>query len=127
MIIVIRDVLSVEEAARTAEQVRSLRFVDGAVTAGRHAKLVKKNLQADTSQPEYAPLNQAVRDAILRHPAFLIAARPRHMTPILFSRYRDQMEYGAHVDDPIMHGLRTDVSFTLFLADPASYDGGELI
>jgi PKHD-type hydroxylase len=56
-----------------------------------------------------------------------MAARPRHVTPLLFSRYRDGMEYGTHVDDAILHNLRSDISFTLALADPASYDGGELV
>ena len=37
------------------------------------------------------------------------------------------MEYGSHVDDALMNGVRSDVSFTLFLSDPASYDGGALI
>jgi PKHD-type hydroxylase len=37
------------------------------------------------------------------------------------------MTYGTHVDDALMHGMRTDVSFTLFLSDPEDYDGGELI
>jgi PKHD-type hydroxylase len=37
------------------------------------------------------------------------------------------MHYGTHVDDALMGGIRTDMSFTLFLAEPGSYDGGELI
>ncbi|MFO7530012.1 MAG: hypothetical protein R6W86_14615 [Marinobacter sp.] len=53
------------------------------------------------------------------------------MAPILFSRYRDGMTYDNHVDDPVMgrgeNRIRTDISFTLFLDDPGSYDGGELI
>ena len=53
--------------------------------------------------------------------------RPRHVTPLLFSRYHDGMEYGTHVDDPLMYNLRSDVSFTLFLSDPATYTGGELV
>ena len=45
----------------------------------------------------------------------------------MFSRYEPGMHYGSHVDDALMQGMRTDVSFTLFLSDPASYDGGELV
>jgi PKHD-type hydroxylase len=45
----------------------------------------------------------------------------------MFSRYEPGHEYGAHVDDPLMAGKRSDVSFTLFLSDPASYEGGELV
>jgi PKHD-type hydroxylase len=49
------------------------------------------------------------------------------LTPLMFSRYEPGMNYGSHVDDALMQGLRTDVSFTLFLSDPESYDGGELV
>jgi PKHD-type hydroxylase len=63
----------------------------------------------------------------MRNGTFRMAFRPRHMTPLLFSRYHDGMEYGTHVDDPIMYNLRSDVSFTLFLSDPQTYAGGELV
>jgi PKHD-type hydroxylase len=56
-----------------------------------------------------------------------MAFRPRQVTPLLFSRYHDGMEYGTHVDDPLMYNLRSDISFTLFLSDPSTYDGGELV
>jgi PKHD-type hydroxylase len=49
------------------------------------------------------------------------------MTRLILSRYGEGQTYGSHVDDALMQGLRTDVSFTLFLSDPAIYDGGELI
>ena len=48
------------------------------------------------------------------------------MAPLILSRYEPGMDYGSHVDDALMHGVRTDVSFTLFLSDPESYDGGAL-
>jgi len=127
MILVINDVLTADDVAKVADRLAALRFIDGTTTAGWHAKLVKNNLQLDRTQPEYGPLNKAVTDALLRNPMFRMAARPRHITPLLFSRYRDNMEYGTHVDDPIMYNLRSDVSFTLMLADPATYDGGELV
>jgi PKHD-type hydroxylase len=127
MILVISDVLTPDDIAKVADKLNALRFVDGTATAGWHAKLVKNNQQVDRTQIEYQPLNKAVTEAIMRHPMFRMAARPRQVTPLLFSRYRDGMEYGTHVDDPVMQNLRSDVSFTLFLADPKSYDGGELV
>jgi hypothetical protein len=54
------------------------------------------------------------------------AARPKAMTPLILSRYRAGQTYGLHVDDALMGGLRTDLSFTLFLTPPGDYDGGEL-
>ena len=58
---------------------------------------------------------------------FGLAARPKALSPLLFSRYDTTMHYGSHVDDALMNGMRTDVSFTLFLSDPKDYDGGELV
>ena len=56
-----------------------------------------------------------------------LAVRPKALTSVMFSRYETGMDYGSHVDDALMDGMRTDVSFTLFLSDPESYDGGELV
>jgi len=72
-------------------------------------------------------VRKLVEERILAHDVFALAVRPKALTPILFSRYEPGMRYGSHVDDPLMQGLRTDVSFTLFLSDPESYDGGELV
>ena len=56
-----------------------------------------------------------------------MAALPQKFAKILISRYTPGMHYGAHIDDPVIAGTRTDLSFTLFLSDPESYQGGELI
>ena len=61
------------------------------------------------------------------HPVFALATRPKTILGPLFSRYQPGHAYGAHVDDALMGGIRSDVSFTLFLSDPASYGGGELV
>ena len=127
MILVIQNVLTPDNVTQIRAKLDTMKFVDGTATAGWHAKLVKKNLQADRAQPDYMPLNKAVAEALMRQPTFRMAARPRQITPLLFSRYRDEMEYGTHVDDPVMYNLRSDVSFTLFLSEPQEYDGGELV
>ena len=127
MILVIKDVLSPDDILKVSDKLTALKFVDGTKTAGWHAKLVKNNQQVDRTQLDYAPLNKSVSEAIMRNGQFRTAARPRHITPLLFSRYHDGMEYGTHVDDPIMYNLRSDISFTLFLAEPNTYDGGELV
>lgn len=49
------------------------------------------------------------------------------LTPLMFARYEKGKNYGSHVDDAMIGGMRTDVSFTLFLSDPKSYSGGELV
>lgn len=127
MILLINDVLTADDVAKVTDKLATMQFVEGTTTAGWHAKLVKNNLEADRNQPDYSALNKAVTDAIARNGTFRIAARPRHTTPLLFSRYRDNMEYGNHVDDPLMYNIRSDISFTLALSDPSAYDGGELV
>jgi PKHD-type hydroxylase len=55
------------------------------------------------------------------------AARPKAIVRLLISRYEPGMAYGTHVDDALMGGMRTDLSFTLFLCEPESYEGGALV
>jgi PKHD-type hydroxylase len=129
MIICIGNVLNPHELARVTRALEAVRFVDGRATAGWHAAQVKKNTQAEGRSPEVAELQNLVLEALKRNVLFQLAARPRRIHLPLFSRYRGEMQYGAHVDDAVMGAeqLRTDIAFTLFLSDPASYDGGELV
>lgn len=131
MILCIGEVLSADAVARIRAQLADVPFRDGRETAGWHARTVKRNEQADARDAGVRALRAEVDHAIANHVLFRMAARPRRIMPVRFSRYSDAMEYGAHVDDAIMDGpdgaTRTDVSFTLFLSDPESYDGGELI
>lgn len=103
------------------------RFVDGRATAGWHARTTKANLQADPTDDRLAALRRSLTDAILANELFQMAVRPRRLSPLILSRYERGMRYGAHVDDAMMGDLRADVSFTLFLSDPAGYAGGELV
>ena len=133
----IPDLLSAEERDRLTPLLAKAGFTDGALTAGWNAKLVKKNEQLDRGGAGYGEVEPIVRAALSRNATFAMAVRPRLMRPILFNRYAEGMSYGPHVDDPLMGyadaatsgqpPIRTDVAFTLFLADPGAYDGGELV
>jgi len=125
MQIVIGNVLSAEEVDLVRATLAQATFVDGRETAGFAARQVKHNRQISDRKAE--TVRKLVEERILAHDVFALAVRPKALTPILFSRYEPGMRYGSHVDDPLMQGLRTDVSFTLFLSDPESYDGGELV
>lgn len=125
MQIVIGNVLSADEVALAREALAGAKFVDGRATAGFAARMVKNNTQVDGSELE--TLRTLIAKRILENEIFRLAVRPKALTPLLLSRYENKMHYGSHVDDALMHGMRTDVSFTLFLSDPASYDGGELV
>jgi PKHD-type hydroxylase len=124
--IALSGILTGPEVAAMRDIAAGLPFGDGRATAGARARAVKANDQALPSPGRDALLEKA-RTAIMAHPVFQSAARPRQMTPLLLSRYRAGQTYGLHVDDALMGGVRTDLSFTLFLSDPKTYDGGALM
>jgi len=125
MQIVIGNVLSAEELDSLRTALARAQFVDGRETAGFSARLVKNNLQASDRRLE--TLRALVAERILENELFRLAVRPKALTPLMFSRYDPGMRYGSHVDDALMDGMRTDVSFTLFVSEPESYDGGDLV
>lgn len=130
MLIHIRQLLCEDEIRKVGELLDRTEFVDGTTTAGVRAALVKRNLQADEATAETRQASELVITALGRSAPFRAAVRPKAMLPALFSRYEPGMAYGEHLDNPIMGHpipLRTDVSVTVFLNDPAEYDGGELV
>lgn len=126
MILPIGNVLTPAEVDEARAELAAIRFEDGRQTAGWNAKLVKNNRQAAPGARSEA-LRQKLAERILANEVFAAAVRPKALTPLLFSRYEPGHAYGSHVDDALMGGLRTDISFTLFLAEPESYEGGELV
>lgn len=127
MIMQIQAVLAPETIAslKSALESPEAGFQPGAATAGWHAKAVKNNEQAAGAAARQVAAT--VEQALLRHPVFKAVARPKQLVGMLVSRYGAGMEYGLHVDDAIMHGVRTDLSFTVFLNGPEAYEGGELV
>lgn len=101
-------------------------FVDGRASAGWHARAVKRNLQARRTGPVAGAL-QTIERALLASAVFMAAARPKAIVRLTISRYEPGMAYGSHIDDALIGGVRTDLSFTLFLAEPARYEGGALV
>jgi PKHD-type hydroxylase len=127
MQIVIGNVLSASEVKTARAALKRARFVDGRATAGFAARMVKHNTQVDSGDRSLETVRRLISERILGNEVFRLAVRPKALTPLLLSRYEKGMHYGTHVDDALMNGLRTDVSFTLFLSDPKSYVGGELV
>jgi PKHD-type hydroxylase len=126
MILCIQSILTPAVLAEFRAALPRLSWVDGAGTAGWHAKLVKKNLQAAKDDALAETLRQRVLEGLHASELFKLAAWPRTAGSPLISRYDTGMEYGLHIDDALMGPLRSDISYTIFLSDPASYDGGEL-
>lgn len=117
-------------AAETVDQLRTLAsesdYADGRKTAGWAAREVKRNEQVEAG-PRIDTIRNLVRKALMAHPLFVSFTQPKSITRMLVSRYTQGMEYGLHVDDALMGGRRADLSFTLFLSEPDSYEGGELV
>jgi PKHD-type hydroxylase len=126
MILVIANVLSAADVAEVRAGLAKATFVDGKATAGWSARLVKSNLQASKG-PELDRVRTLVETRLMAHAVFALATRPKVIIGPLFSRYEPGHAYGTHVDDALLGGVRSDVSFTLFLSPPESYEGGELI
>ncbi|HEY4078870.1 MAG TPA: Fe2+-dependent dioxygenase [Rhizomicrobium sp.] len=138
MMIQIPNLLSGEQVAHMRGLLSGTDWVDGKATAGAQSAGAKYNLQV----PENAPAARALGDIILtalgQNERFTSCALALRVFPPLFNRYDTGMNFGAHIDNAIRFvkpslgtgapiRVRTDMSATLFLTDPADYDGGELV
>ncbi|PSB50702.1 Fe2+-dependent dioxygenase [filamentous cyanobacterium Phorm 6] len=130
MIICMANILTSEELGLIIDRLKNAEFVDGKLTAGWYAQQVKNNAQLKNDAAPTQELRNLVNQALKRNSLFQIAARPKAIRPIMFSRYQGGMYYGTHIDNAIMGDeelMRSDLSLTLFLSDPATYMGGELV
>ena len=132
MFLIIKSMLTPEEIARLTAIAGEMKFVDGKLTNTIHPE--KQNLQAprDPADALYAESVRIVSAAYMRNQQFRDFAYPKQMAAPLMSRYEAGMKYGKHCDAaylPIPPNivLRTDLSSTVFISDPASYEGGELV
>lgn len=125
------DILNADAVRKAVESLQTARFLDGRRTAGDAATRVKDNEQARGDEPEVIALARWIRLAIESHSVVRSAIRPVRWSSLLFSRYRPGQQYGAHTDNAFVYDrsgspLRSDMSFTLFLSEPESYEGGAL-
>lgn len=133
MALILPDVLTAEELAQARDALADAAWVDGRGTAGHLSHEVKHNAQLYWQDPRAQQLGTLVLGALQRHPMFLSAALPHAILPPLFNRYADGGHYGPHIDGAIRavegagRHIRTDLSLTLALNNPADYDGGELV
>ena len=129
MFLEIKDFLTPGEVARLQELSLRVQFVDGRLTNPHNQ--AKNNLQANEGDPLYAESSRIVAAAFARSEAFRNFAFPAHVAPPLLARYEVGMTYGAHSDTALMRFgeeiHRSDLSATVWLNPPASYDGGELV
>ena len=106
-------------------------FIDGKLSAGKLAKKVKHNQEVAAHDPSLQRLNETVIRALNAHPLYQAAALPQKVATPFYARYTQGMEYGSHVDDPVMgrapQQYRSDIAVTVFLTEPETYSGGELV
>lgn len=129
MLIEIHELLNSAQVDKLREMIAGANFVDGKLTAGMAAKRVKENLELEQVPELQQRLNRILMAAIAHSARFRSFALPNRMADFIVARYQPGMHYGDHVDDPIMGGgkFRTDVSMTIFLNEPDTYEGGELV
>ncbi|HEX2813389.1 MAG TPA: Fe2+-dependent dioxygenase [Sphingopyxis sp.] len=132
MLLHIPNVLTPAEASEFRRRLDGADWTDGRETVGAQGAKVKRNEQVPDASPLKAELGAAVLAALKRSPLFFAAALPRKILPPRFNRYAGGGAYGFHVDGAVMklatgEHLRSDLSCTLFLNDPADYEGGRLI
>lgn len=133
MLIQIRQILSPEQVREIHRLLDAANWGDGRGTAGYLSSRVKDNVQLSETDPLAVKLGDVILSALDRSPPFHSAALPLKIVPPLFNRYSGGQTYGSHVDGGIRPvagstaRVRTDLAATLFLSDPADYDGGELV
>ena len=130
MIVTIHNVFQAAELDKLAGLAAQAQFVDGKATASGSAARVKNNQQAKGDDKALEEIRKLVLAGLLRSEPFNNFVLPLRIMPPLVNRYEPGMTYGDHIDRPVMQGpyaVRTDLAMTLFLAEPSSYDGGELV
>src|SRR5687768_3322736 len=133
MLVQIPEVLTSQQVAYYRKALDEADWIDGWVTAGPQSARAKDNMQLAEDHPVARQLGSELIAALERNPLFMAAALPSKVFPPLFNRYEGGQSFGNHVDNAVRqvtgtpHRVRTDLSATLFLAQPEEYDGGELL
>lgn len=122
------ELLDRKQVAQLSEIAREAEWVDGRISNPGNPG--KKNLQieAGAARDKSGALLLA---ALNTNPLVKEFALPVTIAPPLLSRYSSGMSYAVHSDQAYIdlgdRTIRNDLACTIFLADPASYDGGALV
>lgn len=133
MLTIIPELLSPDDLAAILPRMADANWTDGAETAHGRAKDMKHNLQLLPNDELGKDVAKLVLDRMAASAHFTRSALPERILPPMVNCYREGGSYGPHSDRALMAApdgrgsLRTDLSATVFLCDPESYDGGELV
>jgi PKHD-type hydroxylase len=133
MLLRVPQVLSKAEVAHVRARIDAADWIDGNVTSGAQSALAKKNLQLPEDSEAARGAGKIVLDALEKAPLFVAGALPLKVFPPLFNRYGPGDKFDTHVDNALRvkrgadFRIRSDLSATLFLSEPETYEGGELV
>lgn len=133
MMVEINNLLTAEQVRQCRQALDAAQWTDGRSTAGHVARAAKDNLQLAAGSKTAIDLGNFILDVLGQNATFMSAVLPLKVLPPMFNCYQGGGTYGNHIDNAIRsipgtaHKVRTDISCTVFLSDPAEYDGGELV
>ncbi len=131
MLLTIPGLLNQAQLEKIHQVLADATFVDGKLTTGFAAARVKDNLEMRADPERMKLLIRIIMSSLGHNEAFRFGVLPHRVADPIFARYEPGMAYGDHVDDPVMGSngprFRTDVSMTVFLTEPQTYDGGDLV
>jgi PKHD-type hydroxylase len=133
MLLHVPSVLTPDQLLHANRMLEKADLIDGRTTAGQQSAPAKHNMQVRENTPVARELGDMILRALERNALFITSALPLKVFPPLFNRYQNGESFGTHVDNAVRqipgtpHHLRTDLSATLFLSEPDTYDGGELV
>ena len=130
MLVNIPALLNPTQLEAVCSVLRQGKFIDGRLSAGKNARTQKNNLELSPTEDSFKALNNVVMTELVQNPIYLQTAMPAKISAPIYARYETGMEYGGHIDDPIMGAagarFRADLSISIFLNTPDEYEGGEL-
>ena len=120
-------ILTAQEVEECRKIAASAPFVDGRLTNPHNTAKQNEQLHDQSAYQRSAQLLQA---ALVRNEELMNFAFPVKIAPPMITRYKPGMKYGFHTDVAFMQlpssGMRSDLSCTIFLNEPESYEGGAL-
>lgn len=131
MLLHVKNALDQNKLQNVLKVMEQAPFLDGKQSAGKHAQRIKNNLEMDQRSQQAQYLNELVVGSMLQTQEYQYGALPHNISQPYFARYKPGMQYGDHIDDPVMGQIgaqfRCDVATTVFLNNPDDYEGGELV
>jgi PKHD-type hydroxylase len=125
----IEHFLTDAEVLAIADIARQAKFIEGRRSNPHNT--TKDSLIGDPNDPMAQKASQIALTALQRNEEARNFTFPKRMAVPSLCRYDVGMKYGPHIDAAFLpvgpQPLRSDVSCTLFITNPADYQGGELV